>query len=120
MFRFPAFVISACILAACSGNPFDQSEDTAPAPAPTAHRAALIPAVSVATGRPPSQARSIRPLMQVSSEERRVGPLKAKLKATALPTISAMIRSMTHSMSKVWLSTAISRAGRNTAALLFH
>lgn len=35
MFRFPAFVISACILAACSGNPFDQSEDTAPNPAPT-------------------------------------------------------------------------------------
>jgi len=39
MIRFSAFVISACILAACSGNPFDTSEDTAPAPAPPAEPA---------------------------------------------------------------------------------
>ncbi|MFU8862754.1 MAG: hypothetical protein ACNA7O_02485 [Rhodobacterales bacterium] len=32
MIRFSALVISACILAACSGNPFDRSEDTAPTP----------------------------------------------------------------------------------------
>ncbi len=30
MLRFSAFVISACILAACSGNPFDSTEDAAP------------------------------------------------------------------------------------------
>jgi len=40
MIRFSAFVISACILAACSGNPFDRSEDTAPVePAPPAEPA---------------------------------------------------------------------------------
>lgn len=43
MFRFPAFVISACILAACSGNPFDQSEDTAAPPAAPAPPAEPTP-----------------------------------------------------------------------------
>lgn len=35
MMRFSSFILAGCILAACSGNPFDQDEDTPP-PAPPA------------------------------------------------------------------------------------
>lgn len=43
MIRFSALVISACILAACSGNPFDRSEDTAAPPAAPAPPSEPVP-----------------------------------------------------------------------------